>query len=82
MTDVLTSKPIQIRTGEFGRWPYFIASREQALEISQLMTDNGIWNEPDFFSSSSDGGPFTKVVWFSRDQDVAAIQAVLDGLEG
>ena len=81
MTNVLTSKPIQVETGEGGRWPHLRVPREQAEEISRLMTANGIWNEPDFFSVSIEGKPHMKTVWFSRYQDVAAIQAILDEYE-
>ena len=82
MTDILTSKPIQIRTGEFGHWPYLCAPRDQAEKISHLMTSKEIFNDLSPVTFSQDGKPYVRFLWFGRDADAAALQAILDEHEG
>lgn len=77
MTDAITKKPLRVST-ESTMGPYIMTPVSRMDEIQRLLDSRGIRYSVEENVISMDGGPEIGVINFGREEDTAAIQAILD----
>jgi hypothetical protein len=77
MTDTTTQKPL--RVADVGtRWPYIRLPLAQLEQVKRLLDSHGVRYMVEENAYSYDNGPFYIRIDIRREEDAAAVQAILD----